>query len=477
MTSPWYNPTFLARNTRAMAEALNNELTKIATAFNQLPAPGSVGSGTSPVYTHFAYADSADGTSNFTTGAPGNRSYIGVQANVGTATASEFPADYEWTKLTGADGSAGQYREFRFIRSASQPAQPTGDEPAGSSASIPTGTAPVWVTSATRAGDGTLLTAWDAYERISAIPAAQEYDAAVTYYKDMQVLFGGGTYMLIVDSSTGNAPTGTDQANAFWAVVAAPGGAGAPATPPSAFTDTIVLTSSTSGANLRTLANAAGYTGMSDATITFQVPNGVTVRGAAGGIGIDSGTWPSSSYTIALTLVVQSGGIVDGGGGNGGSGGSATAGMGGSNGGDAIYLRENFSGGITIDAGGTVRGGGGGAAGGTGQFVSGLEPQGGAGGGGGGGAPNGAGGTPGSTFNTDIAATAGSAGTTSGGGAGGAGINEGAATGGAGGAGGTFATAGATVSGVPGGAAGFAVRKNGKTATVTNNGTMTGSAA
>lgn len=100
MTSPWYNPTFVSPNTRALADSINNELAKIAAAFNQLPAPGSVGTGTSPTYVHFAYADSIDGTRNFTTGAPGNRRYIGVQGNVTNSEPSEFPADYTWSLLT-----------------------------------------------------------------------------------------------------------------------------------------------------------------------------------------------------------------------------------------------------------------------------------------------------------------------------------------------------------------------------------------
>jgi hypothetical protein len=357
MTSPWYNPTFFARNTRAQAESINNELAKIRAAFDQLPAPGSVGTGSSPVYTHFAYADSADGTSNFTTGTPGSRTYIGVQTNVVSATASTFPEDYEWSRITGTDGDPGtdgangDYRDFRFIRSNAQPMQPSGNAPAGSSDSIPDGTEPVWVTSAVRNGAGVLITAWEPYVRFSALPSATSYDPATTYSEGMQVLFGGGTYILIVPSSVGNAPSGTDQANTWWDVAAAPGSPGEPASPPSGFSATIVLTSTTGTANLRTIANAAGYTGMSDATITFEVPNGVTIRGVNGGYGIDTGTWPSSSYTIALTLVVESGGIVDGGGGAGGNGGSGNLGTAGNRGGDAIYLRENVSGGITIEAG------------------------------------------------------------------------------------------------------------------------------
>jgi hypothetical protein len=480
----------LAPNTRALAESVNSEFQKIKAAFDQLPTPGSVGSGANPVYTHFAYADSADGTANFTTGTQGTRTYIGVQANVVSPTPSEFPEDYRWTRITGIDGDDGtpglngQYRDFRFIRSPFQPATPSGNVPAGSSEGIPAGINPVWVTSALRNGDNVLISAWEPYVRLSALPAASAYNATTIYYEGMQVLFGGGTYILIVPTSTGNAPSGTEQANTWWDVVAAPGSPGTPAVPPSAFSSTIALTSATTAVNLRTIADAAGYTGMSNATITFEVPSGVTIRGVSGGgIGIDSGTWPSSSYTIALTLVVKSGGIVDGGGGVGGDGGSGGPGSNGGNGGDAIFLRENFSGGITIEAGGTVRGGGGGGAGGSGDFVfegSGFDsgtPYGSAGGGGGGGAPNGQGGLAGTTLNFDEPAFVGSAGSTSGGGLGGAGMNDGDAVGGVGGSGGGFGAAGASISPRVGGAAGFAVRKNGKTATVTNSGTMMGAAS
>lgn len=99
MTSPWYNPTFLSRNSRALAEAVNAEFAKIRAAFDQLPAPGSVGTGTQTVYTHFAYADSADGTANFTTGSPGARSYVGIQPNSANPTPSAFPVDYEWSRI------------------------------------------------------------------------------------------------------------------------------------------------------------------------------------------------------------------------------------------------------------------------------------------------------------------------------------------------------------------------------------------
>lgn len=495
MTSPWYNPKLLEPNTRATAEQVNAELAKIAAALDQLPAPSAIGTGAgTPNYTHYAYADSADGTANFTTGAAGNRSYIGIATNQASATPSPFPENYSWSRLKGADGTDGSdgtdgengqdgvdggYRDFRFIRSLATPASATGDVPAGSSDSIPTGTDPVWVTSAFRDGNGTRTSAWEPWVRLSPLPTAQQYSASVTYYEGMQVLYNGGTYILIVPSSIGVPPTGTAQANATWDVVAAPGQPGTPATPPSAFSATINLTSASSGINLRTIADAAGYTGLSDATITFKVPSGVTITGIGnGGIAIDTGTWPSSSYTIALTIVIESGGIVYGGGGKGGDGGQSGAGLSGGSGGDGIFLRENVSGGITINSGGTLKsGGGGGGGGGANYRVLGGGVYGGAGGGGGGGAPNGNGGSGQVTEVEGDVSGDGSPGTTSGGGAGGLGAFDLTAAGRDGGAGGTFGTSGSNglgTNGGTGGGAGYAVRKNGKTATVTNNGTMTG---
>lgn len=281
------------------------------------------------------------------------------------------------------------------------------------------------------------------------------YDPTTTYYLSNSVGYNGGSYLAVRDNFSGHAPSGTGQATAYWDVLAAPGDAGAPSTPPSAFTATIDLVAGTY-ANLRAAADAAGYTGHSDATITFRVPAGVIIRGLGGGIAIDTGTWPTDAYTIALTLQVT--GTVDGGG---GPGGNADGGNGG-NGGDAIFARVPLTGGITINAGGVVRGGGGG--GGAGASLTGKIGA----GGGGGGAPNGTGGSGSEGWQT--IGPDGSPGTTSGGGSGaGAGAN-----------GGTFGTAGSNASGTGGGAGGgpgYAVRKNGFTAAVTNNGTMIGSAA
>lgn len=248
------------------------------------------------------------------------------------------------------------------------------------------------------------------------------------------------------------------------------------------FVATVTITGS-GPADLRSLANAAGYTG-GDANVTFV--NAGTITGNSGGPGVDTGTWPAG-YTIGLTL--SNTGTIRGGGGPGGG-----------VGGDAIYAR--FA--LTINnAGGTLQGGGGGGGPGgewtsyqyDGEGVL-VQTKDWLSGGGGGGWPNGSGGPEGGpAIPADIVtdnANPGSAGTTSGGGAGGAGgsAGTGRATG-AGGAGGGIATAGATgsvatgtettsgsiirtkTSPISGGAAGYAVRKNGNTVTRTG-GTVSG---
>jgi len=260
----------------------------------------------------------------------------------------------------------------------------------------------------------------------------------------------------------------------------------------SAFNQTIQITG-TGPVNLRTLANAAGYPGLNNATITFQIGSAVTITGTPGstsvngGNTIDTGLWPSSTYAIALTLQV-SGKVYGGGGGGGygasGSNGSLVPGSAGKAGGDAIYARENMT--VVVNSGGQVKSGGGGGGGGGAWLRSYTDGEGQPafdyyeGGGGGGGFANGGGGS---------GVNSGSVGTTSGGGSGGAGVSAGGSrvsgAGGAGGAAGASGASGAnptgsgpaswsTISPGAGGAAGYAVRKNGKTVTVTNNGTISG---
>ena len=59
------------------------------------------GSNGQTTYSWFAFADSADGTVNFTTGVGGTRAYIGVANNQSTPVESTNPADYQWTKIQG----------------------------------------------------------------------------------------------------------------------------------------------------------------------------------------------------------------------------------------------------------------------------------------------------------------------------------------------------------------------------------------
>lgn len=232
------------------------------------------------------------------------------------------------------------------------------------------------------------------------------------------------------------------------------------------WTQTIAITG-TGPVNLYSLATAAGYASDKDANVTFTLASGVTITGNGGsGLGdpgepgIDIGAWPINQVFIQLALQIT--GTVRGGGGSGGEGNSGP----GAAGGNAIYCRAPIS--ITVNSGGVVQSGGGGGGGGL-KSPPPLERFG--GGGGGGGRPNGGGGPGGEGNNTD--GHAGNNGTTSGGGTGGTGGGSGATTGGTGGSYATAGNNGASGGGL-GGAAGYAIRKNGYTVSVTNNGTITG---
>ncbi|MGN6290384.1 MAG: hypothetical protein ACTHNA_14110 [Sphingopyxis terrae] len=64
-------------------------------------APGVDGADGVTYYTHYAYADAPDGTFNFTTGSPGDRTFQGVRYNQTSATESTNPADYSWSPYVG----------------------------------------------------------------------------------------------------------------------------------------------------------------------------------------------------------------------------------------------------------------------------------------------------------------------------------------------------------------------------------------
>lgn len=415
-------------------------------------------------YTWIAYADNQDGTVNFTVGPPEGRPYIGVATNKLSGVESTNPADYTWNRLLGASGVSV---DIKFRRDNATPATPTGDNPSGWFNQPPVGIDTLWMIKGTKTSTGTLIGVWSTPTQISGLIFRGAYVSTETYLPNQTVTFSGGTYIALV-TTINNPPSGTSQANAYWDVIAAPGEDGYSGSPPSSFSATIDLTTSTTGANLRTIADANGYTGASDATVTFRVPNGVVLRGLAGapgGIGLDSGTWPHTSYSINIDLIVQNGGIVDGGGGNGGGGA----------GGDAIFCRLPMD--ITVDSGGLVRrGAGGGGNGGnqdtyvkdpeTGQFIYDSTTTGGSGGGG---FPNG---SPGGSTSGGGSGTSGGSGAGNGGNGGGPNTSATAGTDGTSSSGPLFNKIG--YAGGPAGANGYGVRKNGHTVNITNNGTIYG---
>lgn len=68
--------------------------------------PGPAGPNGQTSYVHFAYADSSDGSANFTTGDPGGRFYVGVYVDF-TPADSTNPAAYAWSLQRGANGANG----------------------------------------------------------------------------------------------------------------------------------------------------------------------------------------------------------------------------------------------------------------------------------------------------------------------------------------------------------------------------------
>lgn len=67
--------------------------------------PGKDGEDGKTSYTHIAYANSADGQTDFSV-SDSNREYVGMYVDF-TETDSQNPDDYAWSKIKGADGSQG----------------------------------------------------------------------------------------------------------------------------------------------------------------------------------------------------------------------------------------------------------------------------------------------------------------------------------------------------------------------------------
>jgi len=204
------------------------------------------------------------------------------------------------------------------------------------------------------------------------------------------------------------------------------------------------ITSNTSNYNILTQATAAGYDAAADTTpITVNVASGVTVS-ASGTYAMRTGVLnASSSLTVNIT------GSIDG---YTGATAASGAGAAGSVGGDALYWETNGTAVVNVLSGGNLRsGGGGGGGGGRAGAGQGLEQK---------------------DFceGTIYYGSVGAAGAA--GGFGAAGATGASGTYGAGEADCISQTIGA---GGAGGAAGFALRKNGKTVTLNNSGTVAGS--
>ena len=382
--------------------------------------------------------------------------------------------------VLGQGAIQGTYKDIKFKRSNSDQSStvPTGNSPSGWYDEIPSGTAPVWQVIGTKDFGGNLIGTWSNPERIVGLTYRGNWASGTTYLLHDMVAYSERSFICTSahTASTSNKPPTSNSSNANWDLMAGKGDQG---DAPTAYNQTIAITG-TGPVNLRTLADnhTTAYDGVGDATITYTVASGVTISGTAGasnsgdaGHAVNTGTWPAGA-TINLTLQVT--GTVRGGGGGGGKGGTGFSrnGQVGGDGGDAIYCQEDLT--VTVNSGGKVQAGGGGGGGGAGAQHPSAEPAPYMGGGGGGGFPNGIGGTGYATV---------SSGTGSGGGAGASGANPYGGDGGSGGGAningglGYNSTGDQTGTGGSGGTKGYAIRKNGHTVSVTNNGTITGTQA
>ena len=68
--------------------------------------PGQKGEDGKTSYIHFAYANSADGSSNFSTTDPTGKAYVGTLTDFTEADSTNY-ADYTWSLIKGADGKNG----------------------------------------------------------------------------------------------------------------------------------------------------------------------------------------------------------------------------------------------------------------------------------------------------------------------------------------------------------------------------------
>ncbi|MFT8412288.1 MAG: phage tail spike protein [Schleiferilactobacillus perolens] len=85
--------------------------------------PGPTGLDGKTSYLHIAWADSADGKTNFSTNEGGERAYIGTYSDF-TEADSTSPTDYTWQLNKGAKGAVGIQGPATFIASATAPENP-----------------------------------------------------------------------------------------------------------------------------------------------------------------------------------------------------------------------------------------------------------------------------------------------------------------------------------------------------------------
>ena len=190
-------------------------------------------------YLHIAYADSADGQTNFSVSDSTSKLYIGQYTDF-EQTDSSDPSHYTWTKIKG---DVGDFYEYRYAKNGSTTTPPNIDtvalNPDGWNTAVP----PVgsleylWTTMAKKSGDGTtLLQNWSTPVRITpkdgdkgdkgespALVFRGIYDSQATYYGNNYrvdaVKYNGAYYVARIDAGTfyGTVPTSATKWNSFGA--------------------------------------------------------------------------------------------------------------------------------------------------------------------------------------------------------------------------------------------------------------------
>ena len=203
---------------------------------------GSDGADGQPTYTWFAYANNSTGTSGFTTGDAGTRSYVGIAANKNTPVEGTNPADYNWAKIQGdtgpqgpqgptgnsgaqgPSGPKGDYFKPIWRVAPTRPSTPTGANPNGWSTTYPTSDngQTIWKSEGLHDSNNVFIGPWG-------LPLGQQGIGRNDLFFDTQ---GGRARFGIRDTIQGGAyamvelPDVSQNANQQWSQVS---GAGRPA--------------------------------------------------------------------------------------------------------------------------------------------------------------------------------------------------------------------------------------------------------